>query len=55
MLLFGDASSPSNGFYEHMGGEKLCAKNGDFHGGYGWHDLRKLIEEYHKDYVDAIA
>jgi ribosomal protein S18 acetylase RimI-like enzyme len=36
MLLFGDAASPSNGFYEKMGGEKLFAKNGEFHGGYGW-------------------
>lgn len=43
MLLFGDANSPSNGFYERMGGEKLFAKNGEFHGGYGWKDLRRVI------------
>ena len=43
MLLFGDAQNPSNGFYERMGGEKLFAKNGDFHGGYGWRDLKKLL------------
>ncbi len=42
MLLFGDAKSLSNGFYEKMEAEKLFAKNGDFHGGYGWTDLRKL-------------
>ena len=42
MLLFGDARYPSNGFYEHMGAEKLFAKNGEFHGGYGWKDLEKL-------------
>lgn len=42
MLLFGDANNPSNGFYERMGGEKLFAKNGEFHGGYGWRELRKL-------------
>ena len=35
MLLFGDAQSPSNGFYERMGAERLFAPNGDFHGGYG--------------------
>lgn len=39
MLLFGDASSPSNGFYEAMRGRRLYASNGDFHGGYGWSDL----------------
>lgn len=42
MLLFGDAHNPSNGFYERMGGEKLFAKNGEFHGGYGWKDLQRL-------------
>ena len=42
MLLFGDATNPSNSFYEAMGGERLYAKNGDFHGGYGWKDLTKL-------------
>lgn len=43
MLLFGDSNNPSNGFYEKMGGEKLFAKNGEFHGGYGWKDLKKLL------------
>ena len=43
MLLFGDANNPSNGFYEKMGAEKLFAKNGEFHGGYGWKDLQKLL------------
>ena len=42
MLLFGDANNPSNRFYERMGGEKLFAKNGEFHGGYGWKDLQKF-------------
>ncbi len=42
MLLFGDAKNPSNGFYEALGAEKLFAKNGEFHGGYGWRDLQKL-------------
>ena len=42
MLLFGDAQNPSNGFYERMGAERLFAPNGDFHGGYGWRDIRQL-------------
>lgn len=43
ILLFGDARSPSNGFYEAMGAEKLLAPNGDFHGGYGWRNLEALV------------
>ena len=43
MLLFGDANNPSNNFYEQMGAEKLFAKNGEFHGGYGWTDLQRLV------------
>ena len=42
MLLFGDARNPSNLFYEALGADKLFAANGDFHGGYGWRDLRRL-------------
>jgi heme-degrading monooxygenase HmoA len=42
MLLFGDAASPSNGFYEAFGGERLHSEQGEFHGGYGWPDLRRL-------------
>jgi hypothetical protein len=44
MLLFGDAKNPSNGFYEHMGAERLYSKSGEFHGAYGWTDLRTLAE-----------
>jgi GNAT superfamily N-acetyltransferase len=43
MLLFGDADNPSNRFYEALGAERLFAANGDFHGGYGWRDLEKLV------------
>jgi GNAT superfamily N-acetyltransferase len=43
MLLFGDATNPSNGFYEAMGGERLFARSGEFHGGYGWRDLHALV------------
>jgi ribosomal protein S18 acetylase RimI-like enzyme len=42
MLLFGDARNPSNGFYEHLGAQKLFAANGEFHGAYGWRDLGSL-------------
>jgi ribosomal protein S18 acetylase RimI-like enzyme len=42
MLLFGDAKSRSNGFYETMGGQRLHAANGEFHGAYGWPDLGAL-------------
>ena len=44
MLLFGDARSPSNGFYEHLGAERLLSPEGEFHGGYGWRDLAALAQ-----------
>lgn len=44
MLLFGDAASSANGFYERLGAERLLSKEGEFHGGYGWRDLRRLVE-----------
>jgi ribosomal protein S18 acetylase RimI-like enzyme len=44
MLLFGDARSPTNGFYEKMGGEQLLSAAGELHGAYGWRDLRLLVE-----------
>ena len=43
MLLFGDARSRSNGFYEHLGAERLQSPGGEFHGGYGWRDLDALV------------
>jgi ribosomal protein S18 acetylase RimI-like enzyme len=46
MLLFGDARSPTNGFYERMGGERLFSAAGEFHGAYGWRDLRRLITDW---------
>jgi ribosomal protein S18 acetylase RimI-like enzyme len=46
MLLFGEAANPSNGFYEAFGAERLYGKNGEFHGGYGWRDLRLLVTNY---------
>ena len=44
MLLFGDAASPSNGFYEAFGAEGLYSPDGEFHGGYGWRDLEQLAQ-----------
>jgi ribosomal protein S18 acetylase RimI-like enzyme len=45
ILLFGDADNPTNGFYEHMGAERLITAKGEFHGGYGWRDLNALAAE----------
>jgi ribosomal protein S18 acetylase RimI-like enzyme len=42
MLLFGEAGSPSNGFYEAFGADRLYNDRGGFDGGYGWRDLRML-------------
>jgi len=42
MVLFGTPENPSCKFHEAMGGEKLFAQNGEFHGGYCWRDLGKL-------------
>jgi ribosomal protein S18 acetylase RimI-like enzyme len=44
MVLFGTAENPSGEFHEALGGEKLYAKNGEFHGGYCWRDLKKLVD-----------
>jgi GNAT superfamily N-acetyltransferase len=44
MVLFGDAQSPSNGFYEAHGAERIYSDRGEFHGGYGWKDLRTFTE-----------
>lgn len=43
MLLFGEASNPSNGFYEALGAERLYTPSREFHGGYGWRDLSTLV------------
>ena len=43
MVLFSEPSNPTGQFFEAMGGEKLLAKNGEFHGAYGWSDLKQLV------------
>jgi len=42
MILFGTPQNPSCAFHEALGGERLFAKNGEFHGGYAWRDLGQL-------------
>jgi GNAT superfamily N-acetyltransferase len=42
MVLFGVAENPSGGFHEAMGAEKLYSREGEFHGGYCFRDLRQL-------------
>lgn len=44
MLLFGEATNPSNGFYEAFGAERLYGDMGEFNGAYGWRDLGTLVE-----------
>ena len=43
MLLFGEATNPSNGFYEAFGAERLYSDSGEFNGAYGWRDLQALV------------
>jgi GNAT superfamily N-acetyltransferase len=42
MVLFGIPQNPSCAFHEALGGERLYAENGEFHGGYGWRDLNEV-------------
>ncbi len=44
MVLFGTAENPSCRFHDTLEGERLYAKNGEFHGGYCWRNLRRLAE-----------
>jgi len=44
MTLFGTAENPSCAFHESLESERLHAKNGEFHGGYCWNDLKRLAE-----------
>jgi ribosomal protein S18 acetylase RimI-like enzyme len=43
MLLFGEATNPSNGFYEAFGAERLYSDSGEFNGAYGWRNLHVLV------------
>jgi hypothetical protein len=37
-----DTDHPSKGFYGYLGAARLLSPVGEFHGGYGWADLRTL-------------
>lgn len=43
MVLFGSPRNPSCRFHELMGGRRLYAANGEFHGGYAWDDLTVIV------------
>jgi ribosomal protein S18 acetylase RimI-like enzyme len=43
IVLFGEAQNPACGFWEALGGDRLCAANGEFYGGYAWRDLHALL------------
>lgn len=43
MLLFSQADNPSIGFFDRLGGQRLITPKGEFHGGYGWPDIRPLV------------
>ena len=42
MILFGESTNPSGYFHQAMGAEKIYGDHGEFHGSYGWRDLKKL-------------
>src|SRR5688500_7921309 len=42
MVLFAEPDIPSCRFYDALGAENVFARNGEFHGTYGWRDLRNL-------------
>src|SRR5262245_9418970 len=43
MVLFGTPQNPSCAFHEALGADRLFAENGEFHGGYRWPDLQRLV------------
>jgi GNAT superfamily N-acetyltransferase len=45
MVLFGIPQNPSCRFHEAMGGTRLLTKANEFHGGYYWRDLERLVED----------
>ncbi len=44
MILFADPQNPNIRFYEKLGGERLLNEKGEFHGAYGWMDIRPLLK-----------
>jgi ribosomal protein S18 acetylase RimI-like enzyme len=43
MMLFSEPTNPSTAFYEALGGTRILTASGEFHGAYGWHDIRSLV------------
>ena len=43
LILFAELTNPTLGFCDHMGGERLLDDRGQFHGAYGWRDVRTLL------------
>jgi L-amino acid N-acyltransferase YncA len=43
MMLCGEATNPSFGFYAAFGAERLYSGSGEFNGGYGWRDLHTVV------------
>ncbi|MES2524847.1 MAG: GNAT family N-acetyltransferase [Gemmatimonadota bacterium] len=48
-MLFAERSNPTIGFYDRMGGERLLDEHGEFHGAYGWRDVRTLLDAHRSD------
>ncbi len=46
MVLFAEPQNPSCRFYEALAAERLYDADGNFHGGYGWRDLRRLSHPF---------
>jgi GNAT superfamily N-acetyltransferase len=44
-VLFAERYNPTIGFYDRLGGERLLDEHGQFHGAYGWRDVKKLAAE----------
>ena len=44
-ILFAERSNPTIGFYDRLGGERLLDGHGQFHGAYGWRDVRTLTSD----------
>ncbi|HUQ66689.1 MAG TPA: GNAT family N-acetyltransferase [Flavitalea sp.] len=44
MVAFTDPQNPTGKFFEHMKGKKIISQEGEFHGAYGWNDLKSVTK-----------
>ena len=51
MVLFGIPQNPSCRFQEAMGGTRLLNNRKEFHGGYFWQDLERLVKDNNKQHT----